>query len=606
MIALNNTNILKFLVQQNRYMKIIKHAKHNSTSPPKRRDFFINLKWALPFIAAAAISTPAVAQEPKEQKAPENWFNLDPEMDKVPGVSTERAYNELLKGLTPDTVVVAVIDGGVEVDHEDLAGKIWINPEEKASNEKDDDKNGYTDDVYGWDFIGGKDGKDVHYDNLEVLRLVRELKAEYKSADTAALNSEQKAEYRKYISLKEIVDTELAEARQGYENYHSFYQVLQAFAEKIGKDTITGEDVENYQPVGEYDETVKKVVLQNLEESGSTFGDFMANVKEGVEYFGAKVNYQYNIDFNPRYIVQDNYNDPRQRYYGNNEVEGPDARHGTHVAGIIAASRDNSLGIKGVAVPVKIMAIRTVPDGDERDKDVANAIRYAAENGAKVINMSFGKSYSPEKEVVDEAVKYALSKDVLLVHAAGNDGSNVDSKPNYPSPFFQNSTERADAWIEVGASTWMGGEKLAAEFSNYGAKRVDLFAPGYRIRSTVPGSEYEELDGTSMAAPVVAGVAALVRAYYPDLSALQVKEVLMSSVTPVDWEVTKPGTEQLVKMTDLCVSGGIVNAYQALQAASKVKALAVAAEAETTSDATEKQSGFSAFFRKLFGKQDKK
>src|SRR5690606_6791051 len=231
-------------------------------------------------------------------------------------------------------------------------------------------------------------------------------------------------------------------------------------------------------------------------------------------------------------------------------------------------------------------------------------LRYAAESGAKVSNMSFGESYSPKKEVVDEAVEFALSKDVLLIHAAGNDASNVDVEPNYPSPFFMDSQERAGAWLEVGASTWMAGEKLIAEFSNYGAERVDLFAPGYRIRSTVPDSKYEDLDGTSMASPVVAGVAALVRAYYPQLSAAQVKQVLVSSVTPVTWEVIKPGTEnELVKMTELCSSGGIVNAYKALQAASEMAVLASAREeAKTEAEDVREKGGIAGFFRRLFGK----
>lgn len=562
-----------------------------------------NYKWATTLFAVCAFAATAAAQELPLEKAPENWFNLDLQDDKVLGVSTEKAYQELLEGKQADTVVVAVIDGGVEIDHEDLLGKIWTNPEEKSNNKKDDDKNGYVDDIHGWDFIGGKDGKDVNQDNLEVTRLVREMAVTYEHADTSNLDPEQKEAYRRYASLKKIVDTELAEAKDGYDNYRSFYKVLEGFAEKIGKEDISREDIQNYQPVGEYDETVKTVLLQNLDDTGLGFKEFMANVKEGVEYFGSKVNYHYNLDFDPRYIVQDNYNDPRQRYYGNNEVEGPDARHGTHVAGIIAANRQNQLGIKGVAAPVKIMAVRTVPDGDERDKDVANAIRYAAENGAKVINMSFGKSYSPQKEVVDEAVQYALSKDVLLVHAAGNDGSDVDNEPNYPSPYLQDSSERAGAWIEVGASTWMGGEKLPAEFSNYGATRVDLFAPGYRIHSTVPDSGYEDLDGTSMAAPVVAGVASLVRAYYPELSAEQVKQVLVNSVTPVDWEVIKPGTEnEKVKMTELCASGGIVNAYAALQAADKMAASLQQAEA-VKEEAPRKKGGIGEFFRRLFGKK---
>lgn len=551
----------------------------------------------------------AVTVQAQERQGPENWFNLDESTDSILGIGTERAYAELLKGREADPVTVAVIDGGVEVDHEDLKNVIWVNPRETPGNGKDDDKNGYIDDIYGWNFIGGKDGKQVQYDNLEITRLYRKLKPKYEFADTSRMSPGERAEYRRFLNMKETIDKKLAEARQGYENYSAFYDVLQSFAEKLDKQDPDREDIQRFKPTNEYEETVKKVVLENLSDTTTSFRDFIDHVKEGVEYFGPKVKYQYNVDYDPRPIVGDNYNNSGERDYGNNKVEGPDAMHGTHVAGIIGASRDNDIGIRGVAGPVRLMAVRTVPDGDERDKDVANSIRYAAENGAKVINMSFGKGYSWDKKVVDDAVKYALSKDVLFVHAAGNDAKDVDKETNYPSPYFSDST-RTKAWIEVGATTWKGGDELIADFSNYGKERVDLFAPGYEIYSTTPGSAYKNLSGTSMAAPVVSGVAALIRAYYPELSATEVKEVIMESVTPINWEVIKPGNGARVKMTELCISGGVINAYQALlvaeQKMTEKSRQGRTAQAREAAKPQKERGWFQRLFGNLFGKKQTK
>ena len=214
------------------------------------------------------------------------------------------------------------------------------------------------------------------------------------------------------------------------------------------------------------------------------------------------------------------------------------------------------------------MILRAVPDGDERDKDVANSIRYATDNGAKVINMSFGKAYSYDKSAVDAAVKYAASKDVLLVHAAGNDGVNNDKVPHYPSNQFLDGTSSSN-WIEVGASSYSNN---VASFSNYGKKVVDLFAPGVAIYSTAPGNKYRNLQGTSMAAPVAAGVATLLRSYFPELSAAQVKNIMMKSVVKMPDKVELPGKEdkaKMVKLKKLCVSGGVVNAYNAVELALK-------------------------------------
>jgi subtilisin family serine protease len=263
--------------------------------------------------------------------------------------------------------------------------------------------------------------------------------------------------------------------------------------------------------------------------------------------------------------VGDDLDNPNERYYGNNNVTGPEASHGTHTAGIIGAVRGNGKGLDGVANDVRIMVVRAVPWGDERDKDIANAIRYAVDNGATVINMSFGKTLSPDKAVVDDAVQYAVSKDVLLVHGAGNDGANNDSTGNFPGPHYLSGGEAA-GWIEVGATGRKKGKHLVASFSNYGKKELDIFAPGEDIYSTMPGNKYQEDSGTSMAAPVVAGICALIREYFPDRKAADIKALLMRTVSTQKDEVVVPGTDRVKKpMKEISVSGGVVNAGQAVQ-----------------------------------------
>jgi subtilisin family serine protease len=275
-------------------------------------------------------------------------------------------------------------------------------------------------------------------------------------------------------------------------------------------------------------------------------------------------------------IVKDNYKDFNDKFYGNNDVmvSKNAALHGTHVSGIIGAARSNGVGMDGVADNVRIMTVRAVPDGDEHDKDIALAIRYAVDNGAKVINMSFGKGYSPEKKWVDEAVKYAEGKGVLLVHAAGNSAQNIDTSWNFPTPLFEDEY-RAPNWITVGASgpkadIATGG--LTASFSNFGKKEVDVFAPGVKIYSTVPGGNtYQNLQGTSMASPVVAGLAAFILEYFPNLSAAQVKMVIEKSSQNPGVKVKTPGGSDEVDLADISKAGGIINAYEAIKLASTLK-----------------------------------
>ncbi|MBW4891893.1 S8 family peptidase [Mucilaginibacter sp. HMF5004] len=500
-----------------------------------------------------------------------NWQNLDLKTDSTFGISTEKAYKELLKGKKATPVVVAVIDGGVDIDHEDLKAVIWTNPKEIAGNKKDDDKNGYIDDIHGWDFIGGPNGE-INYENLEATRILRKLKPKFDNVTSeAAVSAADKADYKLYLTVKEDVEKQYKDAKTSLDFYKRIKFVMDSIAANIPQGTSVLDYFKAYQPTTREQNNVRANVIRGLPQ----FADFEAYKKkvlgEAITHYSEIVDYQVNLDFHPRDIVGDDPNNSKERFYGNNNVNGPDAHHGSHVAGIIAAVRDNNIGIQGIADHAIIMSVRTVPNGDERDKDVANAIRYAAANGAKVINMSFGKGYSWDKAVVDEAVKFAMSKDVLIIHAAGNENKNLDADGvyNFPNKFYENNGGTAANWIEVGASGPKDNDKLKASFSNYGKKSVDVFAPGVLINSTIPGSTYAEYSGTSMACPVVVGLATLIREYYPKLTAAQVKDIILKTVVPVTHDVTVTDGKQIKKIpfTDLCVTGGIVNAYDALKLA---------------------------------------
>jgi subtilisin family serine protease len=519
-------------------------------------------------LLVASIVIPVFVNAQSDVKPKPNWQNLDLKTDSVYGISTEKAYDELLKGKKHTTVVVAVIDGGVDIDHEDLKKVIWQNPGEVAGNNADDDKNGYVDDIHGWDFIGSAKG-DVQYDNLEETRLVRMYSARFANKDTTALTGKDMDDFNELRKIKADLNEQLKKAQRTYSIIDRVNNMLTAMVTKINKPDPTVEDFKNYTPADNGEAYVKKILVENLGQY-KNLADFRdQEINEGLKHFKELLDYHLNVDFDPRAIVGDNYTDSSEHFYGNADVTGPDADHGTHVAGIIGAVRDNNIGIKGVANDVLIMSVRTVPNGDERDKDVANAIRYAAANGAKVINMSFGKGYSYDKKAVDEAVKFAMSKDVLLVHAAGNDNKNTVNEVNYPNRVYADGSGTAQAWIEVGASGLKDDQTVKAFFSNYGKTSVDVFAPGVKIYSTTPKSTYAEHDGTSMAAPVVTGLAALIRSYYPKLTALQVKEIIMKSVEKVNHtvSVTEGKDKHDIAFGDICISGGIVNAYNALKLA---------------------------------------
>ena len=509
---------------------------------------------------------------------PENWQHLDKMKDGIMGVSTEKMYNELLKGKKSETVIVAVIDGGVDPLHEDLKDVMWVNPGEIAGNGIDDDGNGYVDDIYGWNFIGNKNGENVHHDQLEITRLYKVYREKFKNVDPESLSKKDRKLYDKYVEMGEEIEKEREEASSNAAFYGGILNAITLVQDATSKKSPTLKDIEQLNTSSDEKLAYAVQIVSGMLAEGQDIVDTKEQLQGAVDYYGPQGEYYYNPDINPRSVVGDNYADSEERYYGNNNVKGPDASHGTHVAGLIAATRNNGLGMNGVADNVKIMAIRCVPDGDERDKDVANSIRYAVDNGASIINMSFGKGYSWDKKAVDKAVKYAMKKDVLLVHAAGNSAQNNDLENNFPNDEFEKrglfGPKKAKNWMEIGALSWKSGEDAVASFSNYGKDNVDLFSPGYQVYSTMPDGEYAQMSGTSMASPVAAGVAAVIRSYYPDLSAVQVKDVLMSStVMTKNAMVKKPGTKsgELVPFSELSVTGGTINGYEAVKKAETVK-----------------------------------
>lgn len=528
------------------------------------------------YLALGILPFYSVAQEKDKDKAPANWFNLDYQKDGAMGISTDKAY-ELLKGRKASPVIVAVLDGGVDIKHEDLKDVLWKNKKEIPGNGKDDDGNGYIDDVYGWNFLGNAKGENVDHDNLEVTRLIRIYEPKYISVlPSTPLSEKERREFVAYQKMVTDYTSKMDEAAFGKQNYVRIKESLEAIVKGIGKDpkAITAADLDAFPNPNNNQKNIIRIAKKEMEKG--SFEKFYEDIKEGATYFSDQVDYHLNKGFDPRPLIGDNYDDASERHYGNADVKGPDADHGTHVAGIIGAKRKNNLGIDGVSDQVQIMSVRVVPNGDERDKDVANAIRYAVDNGAKVINMSFGKGYAYNKKTVDEAVKYAESKDVLLVHAAGNDSKNVDVEKNYPMKYFTDSVDaiigEAKNWITVGATAWKVDADLLAEFSNYGYRSVDVFAPGVKIYSTMPESKYKDMDGTSMAAPVVSGLAALIRAYYPSFTAEEVKQVIMNSVTKIDQKVKVKGESgsKRVYLDEISVSGGVVNAYKAIVEADKL------------------------------------
>jgi subtilisin family serine protease len=536
------------------------------------------------FLCISALSFKAFSQE-----VPKGWYLLDPIEDHFYGISLNKAYQFLKEhNRQSKQVIVAVLDSGVDTAHEDLKDILWRNPGEIPGNGIDDDGNGYIDDINGWNFLGGKDGRNVKKTSDERSRIYHRYKADFlnKDIDTSSLNDDEKSHY--IIWKKAAAELNFSTEEQTELMYvditaKAIKKHDKILRKELEQEEYTVETLEKFEPNSKIGKEAKLGYLTCMKILGIESEETnISTIEQLDEYIDGKKSAfeskeRIPVDYRSQ-IVKDNYSDFSDNHYGNNDVMGPNPMHGTHVTGIIAAKRNNGIGMDGVADNVRVMMVRVVPDGDEYDKDVALGIRYAVDNGAKVINMSFGKSFSPEKPWVDSAIRYAASKDVLILHAAGNDGADNDTKDNFPSPYSQRFKNTAENFICIGASSDPKISKsLAADFSNYGKVNVDLFAPGVKIYSTLPGkSKYGNLQGTSMSAPIVTGLAAMIRSYYPELTALQIKKILESSVMLPDSTIEniKPGPQPTpVSFASLSKTGGIVNAYYAVSAAELMRPL---------------------------------
>ena len=483
-----------------------------------------------------------------------NWYNKDLANDGIVGTSVDKTYSEILKSLTPKkTIIVAVIDSGVDIYHKDLEDKIWVNKNEIPGNGVDDDKNGYIDDINGWNFIGNKSGENVYYENLEITRIVKsndETSKDYKRA---------KALYKKEL-FKRI------NQRNNYEKLKATWDnAKDIIKEETGIVIKKKQDLENV--ISNKESVINATYFlfegycQDINEELIT--ELLNNTNKYFDYY-------LNTNFNARELVGDNPLNIEDKYYGNNDVKGIRSDHGSSVAGVIAAKRNNGIGINGIVDNVKIMVLKCIPIGDERDKDIALSIFYAVDNGADIINMSFGKELSPQKKFVDLAVKYAEENGVLIVHAAGNGGNNLDIIESFPSDEYSNNTE-ATNWLNVGATQINLNKKIIAKFSNYGIKHVDIFAPGVDIVSLDSSNTYIKTSGTSIAAPIVTGIAALILSYYPELTPQELIEIIMNS----SYKVQKPkkvfipnlSTDKIekAKFNSLSKSGGIINLFSAFK-----------------------------------------
>lgn len=502
----------------------------------------------------------------------QRWQHLDQQADGVPGISADRAYRTLLAGRTPTLVRVAVIDSGIDSTHEDLKPILWRNTAELPGNGQDDDHNGYADDTRGWNFLGNKNGQNVAFEALEQTRIYAQLRPQFEGKKRKSLSPTDQAKYDLYERAKASYERV---KKQDEERYTRLSGALKANTEVYTQvrnalgvpqlDSTTLHQAARTRPDVRYAAGLYGFLHQNNYASAEAA---LKELTEAVEHYKNRVEKNLNPDYHPREIVGDDPTNLAETHYGNPDSQGPDADHGTHCAGIIGAVRGNAQGIEGVAGSVRIMSVRAVPSGDERDKDIANAIRYAVDNGAQIISMSFGKDFSPDKAAVDAAMQYADQKGVLLVHAAGNESRDIDADTGYPSARYLDGQPIPNL-ITVGASSRTNSAALVGSFSNFGHQTVDLFAPGVDIYSSTPRNTYTEHSGTSMAAPVVAGVAAVLKAYFPQLSAAQLKQIILQSAVPYHTKVTQPGSKTLVDFATLSRTGGIVNLYAAVQLAAQ-------------------------------------
>lgn len=521
-----------------------------------------------------------------------NWYTKDFFLDGIPGISLDKWYKENDKNLKSSTIIVAVIDTQLDILHEDLKNQIWINNKEIDGNKIDDDNNGYVDDINGWNFLGTKSGNYVVWANFEYVRYIRKWKPLFENKKEEDIDVENKDAFKTYKWSVSLFDY--------YKKYYTTYSNSFRFLAKMypkAKDTLKFYFPKEDYSLIELDSMYNKYKLndksfqERQEDKDEDFGALIEYISVAHTYnnksaedlydkviqYDSIINKNLNLAYNERLYIGDN-EKVLEKGYGNNKINvkilGNRSinEHSTKVSGIIASCRYNKIGTNGFSNRIKIMPLTISASGDEHDKDISNAIYYAVDNGAKIINMSFGKECSLEKKWVNEAIKYAEKMNVLIVHSSGNDALNTNKYPNYPDDYdYEIKDEITSNFITVGSVSSKLDSTFISSFSNFGNFGVDLFAPGEDIYTCIPDNKYEIDGGTSLAAPMVSGTAALIWLYYPKLTAKQVKDIILESGTKYDIDVIVPGTiDKKVKFAELSKSGSVLNVYNAMQLAEKV------------------------------------
>ena len=539
-------------------------------------------------------------EQGEKKQADLDWYNCSFDKDGVYGAEVNKAYDFLKGKKIKKRPVVALIGAGMDIEHEDLKQAIWVNSKEKADG-KDNDKNGLVDDINGWNFLGGKDGQVMEATMREGDREFLRLKDKYadyifdgknynKVIDgklTKVADPENIDEYN-YFFKKVLPESPVAGSYCGWQLTY----VLKAYADKFdqmmkerfpGKELTEAEFGICYDPKAPRDSLSEVAFMMCAMGFGVYKTDKWETVYAGIRSGGqieqAKAEYERKVgqfgSDGRKDIIGDNYLDINDNKYGNKVLLTADATIGTMEAGIIVAKRENGLGSNGIMDQAEIMTLRVAANGEPYLKDIALAIRYAVDHQADIIMLPVQNTLYPEdqKKWISEALEYAESKGVFCVTPAWEGAQDLAVETYYPNRWMTGKKELTNLMV-VCSSDKNGNPSMN---SNYGAKEVDLYAPGMEIYSTYTGDTYQSGTGLGLAAATTVGVAALIKAYYPHLTGTQIRNILLETVTSrKDAEVEKgivvdgKPTQDLFLFGDLCLSGGIINAYQAVVAADKI------------------------------------
>lgn len=503
-----------------------------------------------------------------------DWHLKDIQLDSLPGVSLYRAYDSLLVGKKGKEVIVAILDTKLDIHHEDLKGQLWINKNEIPNNNIDDDDNGYIDDINGWNFLGNSNNEDLLYQKYSYLRVVEKYEAFFKGKKVEDLSVKDSLLYQEYMHANKVLEVKSKKKDSDLAYAVLLLNILAESKKEMLKyfsnDKYTLKDLDSLSNLHSNNKKLQNSILRRS--NFMKYGYTKEYLKEYELSVFVKYKKMLNKSYREREIQGDDPEKIKDAFYGNNILFGVvPFKHAIGVSGLLGATRNNNIGLDGFSNYIKIMPVVMVASGDEHDKDVALAIRYAVDNGAQIINMSWGKYFSLHSDWVIDAMKYAENKGVLLVTGSGNDAINNDVEKIYPDDNI-NGKEFLTNFISVGATEYNVNAQLKSSFSNYGNENVDVFAPGNNLYTTATNSTYQTGGGTSYASPIIAGVAALIWSYYPSLTVSEVKKIILDSGVKYDL-IVNIGTEEkkeLVPFSTLSKSGKIVNAYNALIMAEKI------------------------------------